>query len=156
MLTDINRIATLAKEDPARKFYSIAHLITEERLRKTFWKLKKDASAGIDGVVHAEYAANVEENIRQLHRRLVEGKYQAQPLQRVYIPKENGKQRPISIPAIRDRVPMMTAVLVLDPIFEANLQPEQHAYRRDRSALDAVRHVHKLISTGHVERAGNR
>ena len=92
MLTDINRIATLAKGDPARKFYSIAHLITEERLRQAFWKLRIDASAGIDGVVHAQYATNVEENIRQLHRRLVEQKYQAQPLRRVYIPKENGKQ----------------------------------------------------------------
>lgn len=87
MLTDINRIATLAKEDPARKFYSIAHPISEERLRQAFWKLRKDASAGIDGVVHSQYAADVEENIRQLHRRLVEGKYQAQPLRRVYIRK---------------------------------------------------------------------
>jgi len=83
-----------------RQFYSIAHLITEERLRQEFWKLRKDASAGIDGVVHSQYAANVEENIRQLHGRLVEGKYQAQPLRRVYIPKENGKQRPISIPTV--------------------------------------------------------
>ena len=72
MLTDINRIATLAKEDPVRKFYSIAHLITEERLKEKFKKLRKDSSAGIDGVVHEQYAANVEENIGQLHRRLVE------------------------------------------------------------------------------------
>jgi len=53
------------------------------------------------------------------------------------------------VPAIRDRVVMMAVVLVLDPIFEADLQPEQYAYRRGRSALDAVRHVHKLINTGH-------
>lgn len=64
MLTDIDRVATLAKEDPARKFYSIAHLITEERLRQAFWNLRKDASPGIDGVTHAQYAAHVEENIR--------------------------------------------------------------------------------------------
>jgi group II intron reverse transcriptase/maturase len=70
----------------------------------------------------------------------------------VYILKPDGKtQRPLGVPAIRDRVVMMAAVLVLDPIFEADLQPEQYAYRRDRSALDAVRHVHKLINTGHVE-----
>ena len=67
MSTDINRIAILAKEDPARKFYSIAHLITEQRLKEKFKKLRKDSSAGIDGVVHEQYAANVEENIRQLH-----------------------------------------------------------------------------------------
>jgi RNA-directed DNA polymerase len=61
------------------------------------------------------------------------------------------KQRPLGVPAIRDRAAEMAAVLVLEPIFEADLQPEQYAYRRDRSALDAVRHVHKLINTGHEE-----
>src|SRR5579863_5528502 len=57
----------------------------------------------------------------------------------------------LGVPAIRDRAVMMAAVLVLDPIFEVDLQPEQYAYRRGRSALDAVRHVHKLINTGHGE-----
>jgi hypothetical protein len=75
---------------------SIAHLITVEKLYEAFRSLRKNASAGIDGVTYAEYETNAEENIRQLHRRLVAGKYQAQPLRRVYIPKENGKQRPIS------------------------------------------------------------
>src|SRR5437899_2417858 len=66
-------------------------------------------------------------------------------------PKPDGKQRPLGIPAIRDRTAEMAAVLVLEPIFEADLQPEQYAYRSDRSALDAVKHVHKLINTGHEE-----
>src|SRR5438874_13304725 len=57
----------------------------------------------------------------------------------------------LGVPAIRDRAAEMAAVLVLEPIFEADLQPEQYAYRRDRSALDAVRRVHKLINTGHGE-----
>src|SRR5213592_3093729 len=57
----------------------------------------------------------------------------------------------LTVPVIKDRVAEMAAVLVLEPIFEADLQPEQYAYRRDRSALDAVRHVHKLINTGHGE-----
>jgi retron-type reverse transcriptase len=56
-----------------------------------------------------------------------------------------------TVPAIRDRAAQTAAVLVLEPIFEADLQPEQYAYRRDRSALDAVRHVHRLINTGHRE-----
>ena len=72
MCTDIDRIAELAREDPKRQFYSIAHLITVEKLYEAFGSLRKNA--------------NAEENIRQLHRRLVAGKYQAQPLRRVYIP----------------------------------------------------------------------
>ena len=69
----------------------------------------------------------------------------------LYTEARGEKQRPLGIPAIRDRCTMMAAVLVLEPIFEADLQPEQYAYRRDRSALDAVRRVFKLINTGHRE-----
>ncbi|HEY6273526.1 MAG TPA: group II intron reverse transcriptase/maturase [Terriglobales bacterium] len=147
MLTDINRIATLAKEDPARKFYSIAHLINEERLTEGFWKLRKNASAGIDGVVHAEYAANVEENIRQLHRRLVEGKYQAQPLRRVYIPKENGKLRPLSIPVLEDKLVQSVAVDLLNAIYEQDFLDCSFGFRPGRSQHQALDEVGRVICT---------
>jgi RNA-directed DNA polymerase len=87
----------------------------------------------------------------ELTQELKSRTYQPLPVRRVYIPKPGGQQRPLGVPAIHDRVVMMAAVVVLDPIFEADLQPEQYAYRRGRSALDAVRHVHKLINTGHQE-----
>jgi RNA-directed DNA polymerase len=92
MFTDISRIAELAKEDPKRQFYSMAHLITVGALHGAFRSVRKDASAGVDGVTYEQYETNVEENIRQLHQRLKEGKYRVQPLRRVYIPKEDGSK----------------------------------------------------------------
>src|SRR3974377_2249160 len=70
---------------------------------------------------------------------------------RAQIPQADGKQRPLGIPCIRDRVVQTATMLVLEPIFEADLEPEQHAYRPERSALDAVRQVERLLRTGHTE-----
>src|SRR6201981_1790095 len=109
-------------------------------------------AAGVDGQTFEDIETYGRERwLDELAQELKNRTYQPLPVRRVYIPKPDGKQRPLGVPAIRDRAAEMAAVLVLEPIFEADLQPEQYAYRKDRSALDAIRHVHKLINTGHGE-----
>jgi RNA-directed DNA polymerase len=106
--------------------------------------------AGVDGQSFADIEQyGVERWLEELAQELKSRIYRPLPVRRVNIPKPDGKQRPLGIPAIRDRVAETAAVLVLEPVFEADLQPEQYAYRPDRSALDAVRGVHKLLNTGH-------
>jgi group II intron reverse transcriptase/maturase len=151
MCTDIDRIAALAKEDPKRQFYSIAHLMTVEKLYGAFRSLRKNASAGIDGVTYTEYETNAEESVRQLHRRLVAGKYQVQPLRRVYIPKENGQQRPISIPAIEDKIVQKVAVDLLNAIYEQDFLDCSYGFRPGRGQHQALDEVGRVICTRPTE-----
>jgi group II intron reverse transcriptase/maturase len=147
MSTDTSRIAELAKEDPKRQFYSIAHLITGEKMHEAFRSLRKDASAGIDGVTYQQYEVNVEGNIRQLHQRLKQGKYQVQSLRRVYIPKEDGKQRPISIPALEDKLVQKVVVELLNAIYEQDFLHCSYGFRPGRGQHQALDEVGRAICT---------
>ena len=108
-------------------------------------------AAGVDGQTlggHRKYG--LKKWLDELTQELKSRTYRPQPVRRVYIPKPDGKQRPLKVPAIRERVAQTAAVLVLEPIFEADLQPEQYAHRADRSALDAVRHGLRPPARRHV------
>jgi RNA-directed DNA polymerase len=144
-----------AKESSDFRFYALYDKVYRKDILAFAYACCK-ANGGAAGVDHQRFedieAYGEERWLDELAQELKNRTYQPLPVRRVYIPKADGKtQRPLGIPAVRDRAAQTAAVLVLEPIFEADLQPEQYAYRKDRSALDAVKHVHKLINTGHRE-----
>lgn len=143
-----------AKESPSYRFYALYDKIyREDILAYAYSSCKANGgAAGVDGQEFADIEAyDVRRWLGELAEELRNKTYHPQAVRRVYIPKANGKQRPLGIPTIRDRVAQMAALQVLGPIFEADLQPEQYAYRPNRSALDAVTAVHALLNTGHTE-----
>ena len=143
-----------AKASPSYRFYLLYDkLYRWDVLVYAYERCKANkGAAGVDGQTFAYIEAYGERRwLEELAKELQDKTYQARPVLRVWIPKPDGKQRPLGIPTIRDRVVQMAAVLVLEPIFEADLPSEQHAYRPGQSALDAVCKVHKLLDAGYTD-----
>jgi group II intron reverse transcriptase/maturase len=148
MSTELSRLSELAKADKTTRFLSIAHHLTPTALMAAFEGLRKDASAGVDGVTYREYEQDVWGNIPALHHRLVNHQYRAQPLRRVYIPKENGKERPISIPSLEDKIVQRATVTVLTAIYEQDFLPCSYGFRPGRSPHDALDAIGRTICRG--------
>jgi RNA-directed DNA polymerase len=143
-----------AKGSPSSRFYALYDKVYRaDVLEEAYERCReKGGAAGIDGQRFEDIEAyGVQRWLGELAQELRDKRYRPHAVRRVYIPKPDGKQRPLGIPTIRDRVAQMAAVLVLEGIFEADLQPEQYAYRANRSALEAVGKVHSLLHTGHTE-----
>ena len=143
-----------AKGSPGDRFYLLYDKVYREDVL-TFADRRCKANggaAGVDGQNFADIEAyGVERWLAELAEELRKKVYRPQAVRRVYIPKPDGTKRPLGIPTIRDRVVQTAVVLVLEPIFEADLPPEQYAYRPGRNALDAVKKVHSLLNTGYTE-----
>lgn len=141
-----------AKESPGYRFYRLYDKVyRRDILEFAYLRCRSnDGAPGVDGQTFEDIEAYGRDRwLDELTTEVKDRTYQPSPVRRVLIPKSDGKQRPLGIATIRDRVVQMAVVLVLEPIFEADLPPEQHAYRAGHSALDAVRQVHGHVSTGH-------
>ena len=145
---------TKAKGSPDYRFYALYDKVyRRDVLEWAYVRCRaNDGAPGVDRQTFEDIEAYGRDRwLDELAAELRGRTYRPHPVRRVLIPKPDGKQRPLGIATIRDRVAQTAVVLVLGPIFEADLEPEQYAYRPDRSALDAVAAVHGLLKSGHTE-----
>jgi len=143
-----------AKEEPGCRFYLLYDKIYRRDVLEHAYRSCKanKGAAGVDEVRFQDIGLSGEEQwLGELAERLKKKDYRPEAVKRVWIPKPNGKLRPLGIPTITDRVVQTAAMIILEPIFEADLQPEQYAYRAERGAQDAVRAVHRLLTAGHQQ-----
>ena len=143
-----------AKGSPSYRFYRLYDKVYREDILEYAYERCRshDGAPGVDGQTFEDIEAyGRDRRLAELTTEVKSRTYRPSPVRRVFIPKPDGKQRPLGIGTIRDRVLQMAVVLVLEPIFEADLPPEQHAYRAGHSALDAVRQVHGHVSAGHTD-----
>ena len=145
-----------AKESPNYRFYALYDKVYRADVLWHAYRIcrSNDGSPGVDGQTFDDIEKYVRKQwLDELAEELRMKRYRPQPVRRVHIPKPGkvGQTRPLGIPTIKDRVVMTAAMLVLEPIFEADLQPEQNAYRPNRSALDAVTQVTALLRSHHAE-----
>jgi group II intron reverse transcriptase/maturase len=145
MSTKLERISELARNDRQLQFLSIAHYLTPVALEEAFRSLRKDASAGVDGVKYGEYQKDAGRRILELGERVRTKRYRAQPLRRVYIPKEDGKQRPLSIPSLEDKILQKATVTLLNAIYEQDFYPCSYGFRPGRSQHNALDEVGRII-----------
>jgi RNA-directed DNA polymerase len=134
-------IREAARRDKETRFTALLHHVTPSLLWKSFFALKKDAAAGVDGVTWREYRSDLEARLSDLHGRVHRGAYRAQPSRRQYIPKPDGRQRPLGIAALEDKIVQQAVRTVLEQIYEEDFRGFSYGFRPGRSchrALDAL------------------
>jgi len=128
----------------------IEQIYSKSNLILAFYRVKKNKGcAGIDKTSIEQYGNNLERNVLELHRLLKEGTYQPLPVKRTYIPKPNGKQRPLGIPAVKDRVVQQAMLQVLQPLFEPLFSDASYGFRPNRNPIQAVRKVQEYLEQGY-------
>jgi group II intron reverse transcriptase/maturase len=134
----LGRIRQAAKQRKKEKFTTLFHHISVELLRLAFFAIKKDAAPGVDGLTWKDYEADLDRKIEDLHDRVQRGAYRAQPSRRLYIPKPDGRQRPIAIAALEDKIVQRATAAVLNTIYEEEFLGFSYGFRPKRSQHDAL------------------
>ena len=150
METKLARIADKSRNEKRPIFTSLYHLINEELLKQCHKELDGSKAVGIDNVSKKEYAENLNENIKDLVIRLKNKAYKPLPALRVYIPKDNGKMRPLGISIYEDKIVQLALKKILEAIYEPKFLDNMYGFRPNRSCHKAIKYVHKSISTTRI------
>lgn len=140
--SELDRVRQAACRDKQMRFTALWHHVCDvDRLREAYLALSRDAAAGVDGQTWQAYGQALEGNLKDLSERLAQGRYRAKPVRRVYIPKADGRQRPIGVPVLEDKIVQRATVQVLNAVYEADFLGFSYGFRPGRSAhmaLDAL------------------
>jgi group II intron reverse transcriptase/maturase len=137
-LSDLLGVRKAARKDKRTRFTALLHHVTVGLLRDSYFALKRDAAPGVDGVTWKEYETDLDEKLVDLHSRIHRGTYRAQPSKRAYIPKADGRQRPLGIAALEDKIVQQAVVTVLNQIYEEDFLGFSYGFRPGRSQHDAL------------------
>jgi RNA-directed DNA polymerase len=146
----LERIRQVARARKEEKFTALLHHITIDLLEEAFFELKENAAPGVDGLTWQEYEADLERKIEDLHARVHRGAYRALPSRRVYIPKPDGRQRPLAVAALEDKIVQRAAAAVLNAIYEEDFLGFSYGFRPGRGAHDAMDALVVAISSKKV------
>ena len=134
----LDRVRQAARQRKKEKFTALLHHINIDLLRMAFFALKRDAAPGMDGLTWQTYEADLDRNLTDLHSRVHRGAYRALPSRRTYIPKADGKQRPLAVAALEDKIVQKATVAVLNAIYEEDFLGFSYGFRPGRGAHDAL------------------
>jgi len=138
-------VRKVAKREMEQQFTNLFHHIDESLLLQSFLQLKRQSSAGCDGVLWSDYAENVQSNIQALHSRLQKGSYKPKPARRVFILKEDGSERPLSIICVEDKIVQQATVRVLNQVYETDFLGFSYGFRTGKGQHDALDALHIAI-----------
>ena len=134
----LDRVRHAARQRKKEQFTALLHHVNVDALRTAFYALKRKAAPGVDGVTWQDYEADLELRLEDLHGRVHRGAYRPQPSRRTYIPKADGKQRPLAIAALEDKIVQGATVLVLNAIYEGDFCGYSYGFRPGRGPHDAL------------------
>jgi RNA-directed DNA polymerase len=134
----LDRVREVARRDKGARFTALLHHVDLTRLRRAYWAIRPQAAPGVDKVTWAEYGQDLEANLQDLHVRVQAGRYRAKPSRRVYIPKADGRLRPLGIASLEDKIVQRALVEVLNAVYEVDFRGFSYGFRPGRKPHDAL------------------